>query len=323
MRKVALEEAIIVPGQVELVPEHKTHPEFELNEDALLDVGENRLKVMDEAEIDLMVLSITTPGTQGLDTKDDASAIASSWNDYLVKTVQSAPTRYKAFASLATSDIPGSIAELERISKLPEFLGCMLNGFEESNGMTAKYFDHPDFIPMWQTISDLNIPIYIHPRSIPKGRVATYSPYEPLHGATWGFHIETAEHILRLIFSGLFDKHPNLKVVIGHMGELLPFWAWRIDHRIELEGWQSTMKCQHKIFHYLKSNIFVTTSGMFHTPALQHAISTIGLDNIMYSVDYPYEDAKQASQWFNDLELSQQDKEQIAFKNFERIFSIG
>ncbi len=248
--------------------------------------------------------------------------LVKQWNNYLADKVALYPKRFKALAALPTSDVPAAIDEVERIASLPAFVGIMLNGFDNCQRQPASYFDEPKYRPLWAKISELNLPVYLHPRSVPENRQTTYQPYAPLRGAAWGFHIETAEHVLRLIFSGLFDDYPCLNLLIGHMGEMLPFWAWRIDHRVALEGWKDKIKCQLSVTDYLKRNIFITTSGVFNTPALQHAIAVVGVDRIMYSVDYPYEDVREAATWLDSLILPQSEKEAIAHQNAANLFHL-
>ena len=323
MKKIALEEAVIVPGQEHYVPEHKTHPEFSEHFNALLDMGEQRIKAMDDGGIALSILSLTTPGAQGLVTDEPVWALVRQWNDYLSDKVALYPKRFKALAALPTSDVQAAIDEAVRIASLPAFVGIMLNGFDNCQRQPASYFDEPKYRPLWSKIAELNIPVYLHPRSVPDNRETTYQPYAALRGAAWGFHIETAEHVLRLIFSGLFDEYPHLNVLIGHMGEMLPFWAWRIDHRVALEGWKDKIKCRLSVTDYLKRNIFITTSGIFNTPALMHAIAVVGADRIMYSVDYPYEEVKDAADWFNKLVLPKTEKEAIAYHNAANLFDLN
>ncbi|KTD62119.1 amidohydrolase family protein [Legionella spiritensis] len=319
MKKIALEEAMIQPGTIEMVPDHMNHPEFKDNLDGLLEIGEARIADMDANEIAVSVLSVTTPGLQGLVTNESVPEIAGNWNDYLSGAVQQYPDRFKALACVPT--ITGQMAadEIERVVKQDEFVGCMINGFDNSGDMAPKYLDSKEFDPFWAALEKHRFPLYIHPRGVPDDRETTYSPYDAMKGAAWGFHIETAEHCARMMLSGVFDRFPNLTVIIGHMGEMLPFWAWRMDHRIKLEGWFKDLPCQRLITDYLTSNFYITTSGFFHTPALQHALAVMGIDKILFSVDYPYEDSKQASDWFESIPLNDDDKYKIAYGNAARL----
>ena len=156
---------------------------------------------------------------------------------------------------------------------------------------------------------------------------AIYHQYPELQGSEWGFHIETGEHVLRLILSGLFDHFPKLKIVIGHMGELVTFWSRRIDHRLDEEGWRlrdetAMRKRAYPITHYLKQNVTVTTSGYFCDAALRHVIDVVGIDKVCFSVDYPYENCRLACDWMDNLAMDQGDKEKIAYINAEKLLKI-
>ncbi|KTD43028.1 amidohydrolase family protein [Legionella parisiensis] len=321
MKRIALEEAIVVPGR-DLILEHKSHFEFSQNLDRLKDIHKLRIESMDEAGIDLSVLSVTTPGLQSLALASQLESCAQKWNDYLIDCVTQSPNRFRAFACVPTYAPELAIRELERIQGAQEIVGCLINGYDSSNYTPAKYLDEKAFDEFWGYIHDHNIPVYIHPRGIPEERVATYSPYQALHGSTWGFHIETAEHVLRIMLSGLFDRYPNLKIIIGHMGEMLAFWAWRLDHRLKEEGWREKLECKKTITEYLNTNIFLTTSGFFDTPSLMHAISTVSTDRIMFSVDYPYEDNLKASQWLDSVPLADEDKLKISYLNAANLLNI-
>lgn len=321
MRRIALEEAVVIPGR-DLILEHKTHPEFSQHIAQLKDIHQQRINKMDEAKIDMAILSVTTPGLQSLAMTSQLEKSAQEWNDYLAEMVIQNPTRFRAFACLPTFAPELAINELRRLQGIKEFVGCMINGYDSSGFTPAKYFDDICYDDLWAYINENDIPIYLHPRGIPDSNRPSYEPYHALYGSAWGFHIETAEHVLRLMLSGVFDRHPKLKIIIGHMGEMLPFWAWRLDHRMQEEGWFDKMACEKKITDYLKTNIYITTSGYFDTPALNHAIATVGIERIMFAVDYPYEDNLKASQWLDGLSLSDDDKEKISALNAENLLKI-
>lgn len=322
MKKIALEEAIIQDGTIDQVPDHKNHPEFKDSVDALLEIGEKRIADMDNNDIAISVLSVTTPGLQGLATPDNVGQVAKDWNDFMAESVSQHPDRFKGLASIPTITAKMAIDEMERIIDNPAFVGCMINGFDSSGDWPSKYLDDPEYDAMWAAFEKRGFPIYVHPRGVPEDRVTGYDKFDALKGSAWGFHIETGEHMLRLMLSGVFDRFPKLKIIIGHMGEMLAFWAWRMDHRIKKEGWLAKMPCERTITDYLTNNFHITTSGYFQTPALMHAISTMGIDRVMFSVDYPYEDTKQASDWFDTVELSEEDKTKIAYTNAAKLLNL-
>lgn len=330
MKKIALEEHVLIPGAEKIVPEHRTHLEFKDNMGVLLDITANRLRAMDEGAIEVSVLSATSPGLQGLDepSAKGAGDIARQWNDYLAEAIATHADRLKAFAALPMLDPQAAAQELSRAVKDLGFVGALLNGYDNSGNGTTRYYDAPEYVDFWKTVVAMDVPVYIHPRSVPDDRVTTYAGYPEIRGSAWGFHVETGEHMLRLMMSGLFDKVPDLRIIIGHLGELLPFWAWRIDHRIQREGWDKWVADHHRprrltVTEYLRRNFFVTTSGMFDTASLNHTISVMGADRVLYSVDYPYESTKEASDWFESVELRAADKEAIAYGNAERILKLA
>lgn len=322
MKKIALEEAMIVPHQEDFVPDHKNHPEFKDNYDAVLEVGEKRIANMDAGNVEIAVLSITTPGVQGLGDPSKMAEYTTKWNEYMAEKINAHPDRFKGLACLPIYDPALAINEIERLKDRKEFVGFMINGCDTTGNETAKYLDDKRYDEMWSVIAENQTPIYVHPRGVPEGQVTTYQHYPPLHGAAWGFHVETAEHMLRLIFSGLFDRHPNIQIIIGHLGEILPFWAWRMDHRIKREGWDKKMICEKSVTHYLTNHFYITSSGYFHTPAFEHALNTMGADRVMYSVDYPYEDCKETGDWFDNLAYSESDKQKIAYNNAAKLLKL-
>lgn len=330
MKKIALEEHVLVPGAGEIVPEHQTHPEFKHQMTALLDITGYRLRAMDEGEIEVSVLSPTAPGLQGLNEAGakEAGKIARRWNDYLAEAVSKNQDRLKVFAALPMCDPELAAQELVRAVKDLGFVGALLNGYDNAGNAPAKYYDAPEYADFWKTAAALDVPVYVHPRSVPDDRTTTYSGYPQLRGSAWGFHVETAEHMLRLMMSGLFEKFPTLRIIIGHMGEFLPFWAWRIDHRIQREGWDQWAGEYGRprkltVTDYMRRNFFVTTSGVFDTDSLKHAISVIGSDRVLYSVDYPYESTTEANEWFEALDLEEPAKRAIAYDNAERVLGLS
>jgi 2,3-dihydroxybenzoate decarboxylase len=329
MKKIALEEAVLIPGAEKIVPEHLTHLEFKDNMKVLLDITDERLRAMDEGEIEISVLSTTCPGLQGLDAPSAAHAsnIARQWNDYLAGAVAKHEDRLKVFSSLPMRDPQVAAQELTRTVKELGFVGAMINGYDNSGGGEPSYYDAPKYVDFWKTAAALDVPIYVHPRSVPDNRATTYSDYPELRGASWGFHIETGEHMLRLIMSGLFDQVPDLRIIIGHLGEFLPLWAWRIDHRIKREGWDKWVADHQRprkltVTEYLRRNFYVTTSGMFDTDTLKHTVSVMGADRVMYAVDYPYESTTEANEWFESVDLDPAAKRAIGYLNAARVLKL-
>ena len=328
MKKIALEEAFAVKGVEEFTPQLLKLREFRQNEKKLHDLLDMRLRAMDEGEIEIAVLSATSPSIQGIIDPAAEVATARAWNDYLSNAIEQRKDRLRAFACLPMRYPDAAIEELRRAVLELGLAGALINGYDNAGGLTPVYYDAPEYADFWKAAEALDVPVYLHPRTVPDDRETTYLPYPELKGASWGFHIETGEHILRLIVSGLFDKAPNLKIIVGHMGEMLPFWCWRIDHRIQREGWDGETAAQNgrprklSVTGYLQRNIYITTSGYFNTPGLDHALSVMSLDHIMYSVDYPYEDYAEANEWFGSLEYPQDVLRAIAYDNAKKLLKL-
>jgi len=328
MRKIALEEAFAVKGVEEYTPQLLKLREFRQCEAKLHDLADMRLRAMDEGEIEIAVLSATSPGIQGIEDHKAEAETARAWNDYIAEAIEPRKDRLRAFACLPMRYPDAAIDELRRSVKDLGLVGALINGYDNAGGLPPIYYDAPEYLDFWKAAEALDVPIYIHPRPVPDDRETTYGPYPELKSAAWGFHVETGEHVLRLIISGLFDKAPDLKIILGHLGEFLPFWCWRIDHRIRREGWDGEVAAQNgrprklSVTEYMQRNIYVTTTGVFFTPALEHTMRVIGADHVMYSVDYPYEDYVEGNEWFNRLDYAPNVLKAIAYDNAKRLLKL-
>ena len=328
MKKIAIEEAFAVKGVEEYTPQLLKLREFKQNEARLHDLVDMRFRAMDEGELDMMVLSATSPGIQGIRSPEIEIETARAWNDYIANAIQGHENRLRSFACLPMRYPDEATKELERAVKELNLVGALVNGYDNAGNNDPIYYDGPEYLDLWKTAVALDVPIYIHPRTVPDDRVTTYFPYPELKGAAWGFHVETAEHILRMVINGVFDKVPDLKVFLGHLGELLPFWSWRTDHRIQREGWDGEVAAANgrprdlSVTDYIKRNIYVSTSGSFNTPALKHALEVLGKEHIMYAVDYPYEDPIEANNWFKSLDLEPDVLQAIGYGNAKRLLKL-
>jgi 2,3-dihydroxybenzoate decarboxylase len=237
--------------------------------------------------------------------------------------VSKRPDRFVGVAALAMQDPDSAIAELERSVKELGFKGALVNGYSQIAGSDKPiHYDLPQYRPFWRAVEKLDVPFYLHPRPPMPGVSPLYDGHPWLFGPSWSFSAETSLHALRLIGSGLFDECPWLQVILGHLGEGLPFYLWRIDNR---NNW---MKAPHKyaakkpVADYVRANFHVTTSGHFSTPALVDTIAEIGADRVMYSVDYPFEDFGDAAQWFDKAEISEADRHKIGRTNALKLFKL-
>ena len=282
----------------------------------LLDMGELRLREMDEAGIDLQVLSHGNPGVQRLDAAT-AVPLAQQANDGLYEVIQEHADRFAGFATLPTPDPTAAADELERTVTKLGFVGAMVNG--PTNGV---FFDDQRFWPICERAQALDVPIYLHPAALPRAVIDTYfqdyvAEFPALQAAAWGFTIDTATQGIRLILSGVFDAYPNLKVILGHMGESLPFSLWRINHGLNRPG-NKAIPFQ-EIF---CRNFYVTTSGHFSTSALMCCLMEMGVDRILFSVDYPFVENLPGTQWMEHVPLSLEDRQKILNGNAARLLRL-
>jgi 2,3-dihydroxybenzoate decarboxylase len=308
VKKIALEEHFLPPGFEgywrstvgHVDPKHAAKLLA-----ALSDFGEARLTSMDESGITRAVLSLAGPGVQA--EHDTATAIrnAKSANDFLAEQVAQRPKRYSGFAHLAMQDARAAADELERCMRDLRFCGAMING--HTNG---QYLDHPSLAPFWERAEALGAPIYIHPTD-PVTPAPVLEGYNGLRRATWEWGFETGSHALRLVFGGLFDRFPRAKVVLGHLGETLPYLLWRFDSRAKLYN----VKLAKPPSAYIKENILVTTSGMCSAEPLNCSIAALGHEHVMFAADYPFETAQEAGEFLDHTPLTEKVREDIAYNN--------
>jgi predicted TIM-barrel fold metal-dependent hydrolase len=286
----------------------------DINEE-LLDLTGSRIRAMDAAGIDLQVVSLSMPGTEAL-APADAVPFASECNDRVAAAVKSHPTRLQGFAALPTSDPAAAVKELQRAVQKLGMKGACINGHAQ-----GEYLDDKKFWPIFGAAEELGVPIYLHPREPhPDVLKRWFGSYPELALAAWGFAAETCTHFLRLMASGLFDAHPKLTIILGHLGEGLPFWLGRLDDHTW--GAFAHRGLKRRSTDYLRDNTVITTSGNFYTPALLCSIMAMGVDNVIFSVDWPFESNKLGKSWIDSLPLSQEDKEKIAHKNAERVLKL-
>jgi predicted TIM-barrel fold metal-dependent hydrolase len=281
----------------------------------LYDLGELRLREMDEAGIDMQILSHGAPSAQKL-SGADAVALTHRVNDRLHAAVNANPRRFGAFSALPTSDPKAAADELERTTKLG-FKGPMIHGL--ANGM---FLDDRRFWPIFERAQSLDVPIYLHP-SVPLAAVmdAYYKDYVKdfpmVIRAAWGFTVETATHAIRLVLGGVFDAYPRLKIVLGHLGETLPFLVWRVDQALSRPGAKTLsfreVFCEH---------FYITTSGNFSNPALLCCVMEMGIDRILFAVDWPFVANKPAVEWMKTVPLCDEDKIKILSSNAKRLFRL-
>jgi 2,3-dihydroxybenzoate decarboxylase len=280
------------------------------------DLGALRLREMDESGIDFQVLSHSIPGLQGVDAATGVP-LARRVNDRLAETVRAHPDRFAGFAALPTAAPREAADELERAVTRLGFKGAMINGLTQ-----GVFHDDERFWPIYERAAALDVPIYIHP-ALPQPAVieAYYKDYAQKHPgllrAGWGFNVETATQGIRFVLSGVFDAHPGLKVILGHLGEGLPFYLWRISHGLRQSMSEKTFRevfCEH---------FWITTSGFFSDPALVCCMMEMGIDRILFSVDYPFMDNPPGAEWIKTLPLSAEDTEKLLNGNTRRLLKLS
>ena len=221
-------------------------------------------------------------------------------------------------------DVELATRELERCVKELGFSGALVNGFSQVDDPNAAlYYDTPDYWPFWETVERLDVPFYLHPRNPLPRWAQIYEGHSWLLGPTWGFGVEAATHALRLMGSGLFDRCPRLNMILGHLGEGLPYSLWRVDHRNNWAKAGHNCPAQKPIGDYFRANFHLTTAGNFRSQTLIDAMLEIGADRIMFSTDYPFEAVRDAADWFDAAPISEDDRRKIGRSNAIRLFKLG
>ncbi|GGE11531.1 2,3-dihydroxybenzoate decarboxylase [Rhizobium sp. BK226] len=289
----------------------------------LLDIQDKRLKLMDAHGIETMILSLNAPAVQAIAETGRAIDIARRANDALAEECAKRPDRFRAFAALPLQDPEAAARELERCVKDMGFVGALVNGFSQRADTNALlYYDLPQYRGFWATVAALDVPFYLHPRNPLAEDSRIYEGHPWLMGPTWAFAQETAVHALRLMGSGLFDEHPNLRIILGHMGEGLPYMMWRIDNRNAWVKVPPKYPAKRRIADYFNENFYITTSGNFRTQTLIDAMLEIGADRILFSTDWPFENIDHAADWFDTTTIAEADRVKIGRTNAKLLFGI-
>jgi gamma-resorcylate decarboxylase len=290
----------------------------------LLDIQDRRLRLMDENGMEMMLLSLNAPAIQARPDALVAKELAKKANDFLAEEVAKKPERFQALAALPLQDPDMAIEELQRCVKQLGFKGALVNGFSQiGTAHSAVYYDLPQYRAFWAVVESLDVPFYLHPRNPLPEHSQIYEGHSWLLGPTWAFGQETAVHALRLMGSGLFDAHPRLKIILGHLGEGLPYSMWRVDNR---NGWVNappTYAAKRKIADYFRENFYLTTSGNFRTQTLIDAMLEIGADRILFSTDWPFENVDHAANWFDQASISEGDRIKIGRTNAIKLFKLS
>ena len=287
--------------------------------DRLLDLGELRIRDMDATGISKQILALTSPGVQVFDAPT-ATALAKSSNDQLAEAVRKHPDRFVGLTAIAPQSPRNAAKELERGVKKLGLKGAIVNSHTR-----GEYLDDPKFWEILEAAHALKVPIYLHPCPPPPTMIGPFLS-RGLDGATYGFAVETGLHILRIIVSGAFDRFPGLKFVVGHLGEAIPFWLFRVDFmhgRTVLDKrFEGVKKLNKKPSDYFREDIYVTTSGMPWEPAISFVQKVLGMDRVMYAMDYPYQFIPEEVKMTDELPISDADKKKLFQTNAEKAFSL-
>ncbi len=285
----------------------------------LTDLDELRLHDMDETGIDKQVPLLTSPGAQVFDAPT-AVALARSSNDQLAEAVRNHPTRYAGLAAVAPQNPREAAKELQRGVQKLGLKGAVINSHTR-----GEYLDDPKFWPIFEAAESLDVPVYIHPQTPSPQMIAPFLE-RGLDGAIFGFGVETSLHMMRIMVAGVLDRFPKLRIAVGHMGEGLPFWLYRLDFMhnatVAANRYESMKKTQRKISEYLRENFYITTSGMAWQPAIMFTQNVIGVDRVLYAMDYPYQFVPEEVKVHDDLPISDADKKKLFQTNAEKVFNL-
>ncbi|WP_316170881.1 MULTISPECIES: amidohydrolase family protein [unclassified Bradyrhizobium] len=282
----------------------------------LIDIGKGRIAHMDKVGIDVQVLSLTSPGVQVF-APDLAVRLAAEANDALAEAVRAAPTRLAGLGAIAPQDPVAAAREIERIKALG------LRGLIVNSHTFGEYLDASRYAPIFEAMEATGLPMYLHPREPGPGMVQPFLDYG-LYFAGWGFAAETGLHAMRLIMSGTFARYPKLKIILGHMGEGIPFWLQRIDNRYLLQVKIGAVEQLPRLpSEYFLDNFVITTAGVTSMPALRLSIDALGAERILFAADFPYEDDAEAVRFLEGAALTQRERELIAYQNAERLFALS
>jgi predicted TIM-barrel fold metal-dependent hydrolase len=312
---IALEEHVLPADLVERVWSTAEAPEGLTAK--LIDVGEERLRVMDEAGIGMQVLSVVAPGSQQVPA-EHAVDLSRRLNDRCAEAVSAHPDRFNALASLPTQDPAAAIVEAKRAITELGFCGVVFNGHTH-----GRFLDAPEFDELLGAIAELDVPIYLHPTYPPPEVADVYFGGLPeatgraLGSAAWGWHAETGLHVLRLASTGVFDRHPTLQVVVGHMGENLPFSLMRADAVLGKANPDAR-----SVADVVRKHVHITICGYTTTPPLLCALQVFGADRIMFSSDYPFGDPLEHSTFLADAPISPADRNKIGYRNAQQLFRL-
>ncbi|MCQ2558024.1 MAG: amidohydrolase family protein [Oscillospiraceae bacterium] len=283
-----------------------------------------RLPEMDKYDIEIQVVGTSSPSVQGIISTADAVAMAREVNDILADNINKHPDRFAGFATLPMQDGEAAAKELERCVKEYNFRGALIHGHTN-----YEYLDARKNWVMWEAAEALDVPIYLHPTESDPTQLKLYEGYPELLGAVWSWGVETAGHALRIMCSGIFDQFPKTQLILGHLGENIPYGLWRMQNQWEqsLRGSSmhteaSRIRLKKTPTEYMRENVMLTTSGNYSPEALRCAIDVMGIDRIMFSVDYPFEETAPAVEFIESAALTDEEREKICYSNAKKLLKL-
>lgn len=322
-RKIAFEEHFAI--EETLQETHKFAGDSDIWDDftrEILDLGDERLGHMDASGIEFAILSLNAPGVQKILDAGEALDVAKKGNEKMADAVARHPDRYAALATLPLHDPDVASKELTRCVRELGFKGCMINGFQQvGDPDDVRYLDFPEYRSFWATVSELDVPLYLHPRMQIPSRARNYEGHPWLMSAPWGFAVETSIHALRICGSGIFDDYPNLRVCVGHLGENIPFGLWRIDARMKFS--RRGYRGKRPLGDYFRDHFHITTSGNFNDAAFRCTLDVFDRDKVYFCADYPFERMSDAADWFDATAvISDEERKKIGRTNAIRLFDL-
>ncbi|KAJ9148675.1 Amidohydrolase-like protein 2 [Pleurostoma richardsiae] len=329
---IALEEAVLNPENgntfAKYMPLIRNYVRLGNSVQAgLLDIHEKRLESMDKHGVEYMVLSITSAGAQDQVDRSTAERMAHNDNNFLANEVKKNPARFGAFASLSMHDAHQAASELRRAVKELGMLGALVNDWQsvkdESGEEERKYYDTPEYDPFWAAVEELDVPVYFHPRYPPPETLEEpWASRKHLLGASVGFSLDLSVHLYAISSSGTLDRFPNVKIIVGHLGEGIPFNLWRASYWYDSMRGTPVYRSQHSYSYYWRKNFYVTTSGTFNTAGLKFSIQELGVDRCLYSIDTPYNTVEEAQAWWKSVDLSPKQKAAVARENAIKLLKL-
>ena len=288
--------------------------------ECLTDLGEKRLRHMDETGIDRQIIALTSPGVQVMES-ESAVAFAKVANDELAEACKRHPTRFSGMVAIAPQNPREAAKEIERGVKQLGLTGVIINSHTQ-----GEYLSDPKFWEIFEAAEANDTPIYLHPNTPPRNMIQPFVECG-LDGAIYGFGVETGLHALRIITAGVFDRFPKLQMILGHMGEALPFWSYRLDYMhqatVRSERYESVKPLKRKPSDYLRDNFIITNSGVAWGPAIKFTQEQFGMDRVMYAMDYPYQYAVDEVIALDGMAMSAEDKKRFFQTNAERVFKLA